>query len=147
MAGAASIEAASAVRAGLDVVMAPEPWFYFDWAYADDPREPPAIRAAMSVERVYGLEPLPTGLEARTATGFSARSASCGPSTSATLATPSTCTSRGRAPSPKWSGRQDREWGEFQPRLSEHLTRLDALGVNYRPLEGPKPGQAATWPA
>ena len=41
----------------------------------------------------------------------------------------------------------DREWAEFLPRLSEHLTRLDALGVNYRPLEGPKPGQAATWPA
>jgi hypothetical protein len=25
------------------------------------------------------------------------------------------------------------------------LPRLGALGVNYRPLDGPNPGQARTW--
>ena len=43
-----------------------------------------------------------------------------------------------------WSPRA-RDWDEFEPRLREHTARLDALGVNYRPLEGPTPGQARTW--
>ena len=55
--------AVEAARAGLEVVMAPEPWCYFDWAYSDDPREPLAIRSAISVEQVYSLEPVPDDLE------------------------------------------------------------------------------------
>jgi hexosaminidase len=39
----------------------------------------------------------------------------------------------------------ERRWAEFEPRLARHLERLDALGVNYRPLDGPTPGQARTW--
>ena len=38
-----------------------------------------------------------------------------------------------------WSPRE-RRWEEFEPRLVAHMARLDAMGVNYRPLAGPTPG-------
>jgi hexosaminidase len=34
-----------------------------------------------------------------------------------------------------------RSYGDFTRRLERHLGRLDALGVNYRPLSGPHPWQ------
>jgi hexosaminidase len=40
---------------------------------------------------------------------------------------------------------QPKSYEEFEPRLARHLKRLTALGVNYRPLEGPTPGQARVW--
>jgi len=49
-----------------------------------------------------------------------------------------------------WSGAataRGAEFGEFAGRLRPHLARLDALGVNYRPLDGPTPGQARIWQA
>ena len=39
-----------------------------------------------------------------------------------------------------WSAR-GRDYAEFLPRLTKHLQRLDALGVEYRPLDGPHPWQ------
>jgi hexosaminidase len=48
-----------------------------------------------------------------------------------------------------WRGPASRDasasFGEFEDRLRRHLHRLDAIGVNYRPLEGPSPGQARVW--
>jgi hexosaminidase len=43
-----------------------------------------------------------------------------------------------------WSSRE-RDFADFEGRLRDHLLRLDALAVNYRPLEGPTPGQRSTW--
>ena len=43
-----------------------------------------------------------------------------------------------------WSS-GERDFAEFEPRLREHLRRLDALQVNYRPLDGPTRGQRASW--
>src|SRR5262249_50771939 len=39
-----------------------------------------------------------------------------------------------------WSA-AERDYPEFHSRLVQHLARLDALGVEYRPLDGPKPWQ------
>jgi hexosaminidase len=45
-----------------------------------------------------------------------------------------------------WSSSETkRSYAEFEHRLAEQLHRLDALGVNYRPVDGPTPGQARTW--
>ena len=138
--------AVEAARAGLEVVMAPEPWCYFDWAYSDDPREPLAIRSAISVEQVYGLEPVPDDLE-KDLEHF-VIGAQCQlwseyvvtPQHAEYMYFPRVCALAEVA----WSGR-DRHWGDFERRLMAHLLRLDALGVNYRPLDGPNPGQARTW--
>jgi hexosaminidase len=140
--------AVEAARAGLEVVMAPEPWCYFDWAYSDDPREPLAIRSAISVEQVYGLEPVPDDLE-KDLEHF-VIGAQCQlwseyvvtPQHAEYMYFPRVCALAEVA----WSGR-DRHWGDFERRLMAHLPRLDALGVNYRPLDGPNPGQARTWAA
>jgi hexosaminidase len=144
-AGRTSVQAA---QAGHDVVMAPEPYTYLDWAYADDPREPLAIRSAISVEKVYSLEPVPAGLPDELA--HHVVGAQCQlwteyvttPSHAEYMYFPRACA----LAEVTWST-GPRSWPEFEQRLSEHLERLGALGVNYRPLEGPTPGQARTWVA
>ncbi|HXR22041.1 MAG TPA: beta-N-acetylhexosaminidase [Acidimicrobiales bacterium] len=138
--------AVEGARAGLKVVMAPEPWCYFDWAYSDDPREPLAIRSAISVEQVYSLEPVPDDLEKNLA--HRVIGAQCQlwseyvatPQHAEYMYFPRACALAEVA----WSGR-DRSWEDFERRLCAHLPRLGALGVNYRPLDGPNPGQARTW--
>jgi hexosaminidase len=39
-----------------------------------------------------------------------------------------------------WTG-EPTAWPDARPRLEEHLRRLDAAGVAYRPLDGPTPWQ------
>lgn len=139
----AAIEAAEADH---DVVMAAEQWTYFDWAYTDRPEEPLAIRPAIDVPDVYGFEPIPEGLPA----GLEQRviGTQCQlwteyvptPEHAEYMYFPRVCAFSEVA----WSS-GERRWDEFEPRLQTHLARLDALGVNYRPLAGPTPGQARTW--
>jgi hypothetical protein len=38
-----------------------------------------------------------------------------------------------------------RPFEEYQSRVHQHLRRLDAIGANYRPVEGPTPGQSRVW--
>jgi hexosaminidase len=142
-----AVDAASrAVKAGHDVVMAPEPWTYYDWSYSDDPREPLSIRPSISVEKAYGFEPVPAGLPE----GLEPHiiGAQCQLWTEYVSSSehaeymyfPRACA----LAEVVWS-RRERDWNDFELRLEQHLARLDALGVNYRPLEGPTPGQARTW--
>jgi hexosaminidase len=39
-------------------------------------------------------------------------------------------------------GPAGRDFADFSARLPGHLARLDAMGVNYRPLSGPRPWDA-----
>jgi hexosaminidase len=138
--------AVAAADAGHDVVMSPETWTYFDWAYTDGPAEPIAIRGSIGVPDVYGFEPVPDGL----APGLEPHilGTQCqlwteyvpNPGHAEYLYFPRICAFAEVAWSPK-----ERRWEEFEPRLQAHLARLNALGVNYRPLDGPTPGQARTW--
>jgi hexosaminidase len=138
--------AVDAARQGLEVVMAPEPYCYLDWASSDDPREPLAIRAANSVEHVYSLEPVPEDLEEDLEHGVIG--AQCqlwteyvaSPLHAEYMYFPRACALAEVA----WSSRE-RDWPDFERRLADHLARLDALGVNYRPIAGPNPGQARSW--
>jgi len=142
-----------AARAGHDVIMVPQQWLYFDWAYADDPREPLAIRAATSVERVWSFDPVPEsipdvqrhhvlGSQCMLWTEYvpNAEHAEY-------LYFPRVCAFSEMV----WSGPAARDphgprsFEEFESRLRQHLRRLDAIGVNYRPLEGPTPGQSRVW--
>lgn len=137
---------AQAAEAGHDVVMAPMVFLYFDWASADGPAEPLAIAAAITTERVYSYEPVPR----RLAEPHHARilGAQCQlwteyirtPTHAEYMSFPRACAFAEVVWSPA-----DRDWDGFSRRLDEHLPRLDALGVNYRPPAGPTPGQAATW--
>ena len=138
--------AMAAAEGGHDVVMSPETWTYFDWAYTDRPEEPLAIRGAIGVQDVYRFDPVPEGL----APGLEGHvlGTQCQLWTEYVptaehaeyLYFPRACAFSEVA----WSPRE-RRWDEFEPRLVAHMARLDALGVNYRPLAGPTPGQARTW--
>ena len=38
-----------------------------------------------------------------------------------------------------WTPRKDQQWDDFLPRLQAHLKRLDAMGIQYRPLHTKRP--------
>ena len=38
-----------------------------------------------------------------------------------------------------WTPRKDQNWDDFLPRLQAHLKRLDAMGIQYRPLQTKRP--------
>lgn len=148
----------AAARAGHDVIMAPQQWLYFDWAYSDDVREPVAICPAISVERVWSYDPVPGSIPAEKA--HHVLGAQCQlwteyvatPEHAEYMYFPRVCAFaemvwRGpalRDGAPR-DGDGSRSFAEFEERLGRHLGRLDALGVNYRPLDGPTPGQSRIW--
>ncbi len=140
--------ATEAAEAGHDIVMSPEAWTYFDLSYADDPREPLAIRPSISVADVYGFEPVPAGLPP--GLEYRVLGTQCQlwteyvptPDHAEYMYFPRVCAFAEVA----WSPRE-RQWEEFESRLVPHLARLHALGVNYRPLDGPTPGQSRIWSA
>lgn len=137
----------AAASAGHDVVMTPEQWLYFDWAYSDDPAEPVAIRPATTVERVYSYDPVSKAIPPEQR--HHVLGAQCQLWTE-------------YVPTPEhaeymyfprlsafseavWSPASEKSYAGFEKRLERHLGRLDAIGVNYRPLGGPHPGQARIW--
>ncbi|HEY1639652.1 MAG TPA: beta-N-acetylhexosaminidase [Streptosporangiaceae bacterium] len=135
-----------AAAAGYRVVMAPQYWTYFDWAQAAGDAEPVAMHATTSLRRVHAFEPAPPDLAAARDRVIGAQ---CQlwteyvptPQRAEYQYFPRLCAFAEVAWSPG-SG----DYGDFEQRLTGHLRRLDALGVNYRPLAGPAPGQARCWP-
>lgn len=133
----------TAARAGHDVVMTPEHSCYFNYYESDDPREPLAHRSGcIPLQRAYAYEPLPTELSGEVGvhvlgtqfaiwTEYAPR-----PETVEYLAFPRACAHAEVA----WS-KSHEDWGDFRRRVSLHLRRLEAMGVNFRPLDGPHPWQ------
>ena len=129
-----------AARRGLEVVMAPMQYLYFDWLSSDDPSEPVAVAPRPSVttwERVFGFGEVLEALEP--AVRERVLGVQCQVWTEYInsverldyMAFPRTCAFAEVA----WGA--DGDLGEFTARLRTHLTRLDAAGVAYRPLGGP----------
>ncbi|GAA0405650.1 beta-N-acetylhexosaminidase [Acrocarpospora corrugata] len=129
-----------AAAAGHDVVMTPVFPLYFDYAEAATTTEPLAIGDAITVADVAAFAPVPAGWtpdeQARVA-GAQFQLWSERIPDARTLdyrAWPRGCA----AAEISWTGRPA---VDFAPRLAAHLARLDVLGVEYRPLEGPHPWQ------
>jgi hexosaminidase len=135
--------AVEAARRGHDTLTSPYDWVYFDYRQSDAEGEPGAPWAApTSLERAYGFEPVPQDMPEELAGHVIGSEATlwseyipdarvhdyqAWPRLAAFCET-------------VWSAR-DRDFEEFLPRLRKHLERLDALGVEYRPLDGPHPWQ------
>jgi hexosaminidase len=135
--------AVEAARRGHDTLTSPYNWVYFDYRQSDDEGEPGAPWAApTSLERAYSFEPIPEDLPEEHAGHV--------------IGSEATLWSE-YMPSPRivdyqafprlsafsetvWST-EERDFAEFRSRLVKHLERLDALGVEYRPLDGPLPWQ------
>jgi len=132
----AGIEAA---KAGHDVVMAPESHTYFDY-YQAKGAEPQAIGGFTPLEKVYAYEPMPAGLApAQQAHVLGAQGQLWteyieSPAKAEYMAWPRLAA----LAEVVWSPKTARDFPGFQTRLKTHLKRLDALSVQYRPLEGAK---------
>jgi hexosaminidase len=130
-------------RAGHDVVMCPEQEVYLDHRQSDRDDEPIPVGYARSVEDVHRFDPV-AGLPA------DVRDRVIG--TQAQVWTEHLDSPRrvDYAAFPRLAAFAEVAWSDpasidhdgFLDRLrSAHLPRLDALGVEYRPLDGPHPWQ------
>ncbi|MBO0745910.1 MAG: family 20 glycosylhydrolase, partial [Candidatus Dormibacteraeota bacterium] len=138
-----------AAQLGQEVVMAPQEATYFDFASSEEPGEPGALRMGLTgLERVYAFDPtaaMPEALRgAVLGTQFQVWTERIpAPREAEYMSFPRACALAEVAWSPGGGA-----WDDFQHRLAgAHLPRLDALGVNYRPLDGPRPWQRLTAPA
>ncbi|RVX45416.1 hexosaminidase [Nonomuraea polychroma] len=129
-----------AAAAGHDVVATPVFPLYFDYAEAASADEPMAIGDAITVEDVAAFQPAPetwTDEERARVVGAQAQLWTERVPDARTLdyrMWPRACALAEVA----WSGTGQEG---FAGRLEEHLGRLDAIGVEYRPLAGPHPWQ------
>jgi hexosaminidase len=129
-----------AAERGLDVIVAPMQYLYFDWLSSDSPDEPVALANVPNVttwEWVYGASIVPEGLVESLRHHVRGAQAQLWTEYIATrdhldyMAFPRLCAF------------SEVVWGsattldEFRPRLLGHLARLDAMGVRYRPVDGP----------
>ena len=132
----------AAAEAGLPVVMAPMSHLYLDFYPSELDTEQYSIGGHTPIEKVYGYDPLDgipeaqhplvLGTQVQLWTEYM-------PTTRRVdyMLFPRACAHAEVA----WSSPEGRSWQEFEPRLVAHLERLDALGVDYRPLAGPHPWQ------
>lgn len=133
-----------AAQRGFEVVACPDVAAYLDFRQSEDMNEPTPMGTVLTVEDVYSFEPVPEGLsdeEKKRVIGAqaniwtehmeSARRVDY-------MAYPRLCAFAEVA----WGKSSECTTEGFKSRLEEHVLRLDALGVNYRPLTGPRPWDA-----
>ncbi|GAA4851117.1 beta-N-acetylhexosaminidase [Kitasatospora terrestris] len=137
----------AAAKAGHDVVMCPEQHVYLDHRQAGGEDEPIPVGYVRTLEDVYRFEPVPPELDADAAAHVIG--------TQANIWTEFMDDARDvdyRAfprlaafAEVAWSDlpREPaaRDWAGFEQRMAAHYGRLDALGVEYRRPEGPRPWQ------
>ncbi|WP_454050601.1 beta-N-acetylhexosaminidase [Cellulomonas sp. Marseille-Q8402] len=137
-----------ALRDGHDVVVCPEHEVYLDHRAAAGLDEPAPVGTVHTVEDVYRFEPLTE--QVAEAAGEPGAGTVLG--AQAHIWTEQLDSGRrvDYAAYPRltafaevvWSPLERRDWSDFDRRLrGAHLARLDAAGVEYRPLDGPHPWQ------
>jgi hexosaminidase len=128
-----------ASRAGYDVVACPDISVYLDYRQSDDPGEPTPVGTLLTLDDVYAFDPVPPGAVAERILGAQANVWTEHMENARRvdyMVYPRLCAFAEAV----WSSHKDLQ--DFRRRLTPHLERLDALGVNYRPLSGPRPWDA-----
>ncbi|KAM5353715.1 hypothetical protein ACJ41O_000365 [Fusarium nematophilum] len=134
-----------AAQRGFQVVACPDVKAYLDFRQSEDENEPTPYGTVLTVQDVYAFEPVPEGLredERKKVIGAQAN-----------IWTENMESARrvDYMAYPRLCAFAEVAWGKpahessvenFNTRLEKHLLRLDALGVNYRPLSGPRPWDA-----
>lgn len=127
-----------AAQRGFDVVMAPMDFLYLDWLSSDAPDEPVAVAPVPFVttwEKVYGFQVIPDALDSRAVHHVR------GAQVQLWTEYIDSVSRLDYMAFPRLSAFSEVAWGtsgdlhEFRARLEDHLARLDALGVAYRPLD------------
>jgi hexosaminidase len=132
-----------AARAKHDVVMAPTSHVYLDYYQSkDQAAEPLAIGGFVPLETVYSFEPVPDELEPQFVKHILGGQANVwteympNPKKVEYMAFPR-LTALAEV---VWTPKVKKDYANYLERLREHLTRLEALDVNFRPLD-PLPGR------
>ncbi|SPF03184.1 beta-N-acetylhexosaminidase [Streptomyces sp. MA5143a] len=136
----------TAARAGHDVVMCPEQHVYLDHRQHDGPDEPVPIGYVRTLEDVFRFEPVPPELTPEEALHVLGTQANVW---TEVMEDPARVDYQvfprlaafaevawSRLPAPA-----ERDFADFERRMTAHYRRLDALGVGYRPPGGPRPWQ------
>lgn len=136
----------AAAEAGHDVVMCPEQHVYLDHRQHGGADEPMPIGYVRTLEDVYRFEPVPQALSPEAAARILGTQAN---------AWTEVMQDRSRVDyqvfprlaalaEVAWSALPapaERDFADFERRMTAHYKRLDALGVDYRPPGGPLPWQ------
>ncbi|MDQ6659142.1 MAG: beta-N-acetylhexosaminidase [Actinomycetota bacterium] len=143
MAWRSAAEGVAAARAGHKVVMAPAQATYLDWAESAEAGEPPTQPGGVTtLADTYAFDPIPADLEPTLHDNILGAQFQlwteymADPRAVEYLAFPRACAVAEAAWSPA-----AKDFADFRERLADHLTRLDVLDVNYRPLSGPSAAQ------
>ncbi|MFG2717222.1 beta-N-acetylhexosaminidase [Streptomyces sp. NPDC048416] len=136
----------AAAEAGHDVVMCPEQYVYLDHRQAAGADEPMPIGFVRTLEDVYRFEPVPPQLGPEAAAHILGTQANVWTEVMENQSRVDYQTFPRLAAFAEvaWSALPapaDRDFADFERRMTAHYKRLDALGVDYRPPTGPLPGQ------
>lgn len=136
----------AAAEAGHDVVMCPEQQVYLDHRQAVGDDEPMPIGYVRTLEDVYRFEPVPPGLAPEAAAHVLGAQANVWTEVMQDGARVDYQVFPRLAAFAEvaWSALPapaERDFAEFEYRMTAHYARLDALGVRYRPPGGPLPWQ------
>ena len=132
--------AVESARSGHDAVMTPQGYCYFDHYQATN-REPRAWGGFLPLEKVYSLEPVPSGLTADESKHILGAQGNLWTEYIPNyahlqyMAYPRACA----LAEVTWTEQSLKNWPDFQRRLQTHAKRLEAQGVNYRPERKDKP--------
>jgi hexosaminidase len=129
-----------ALEAGHEVLVSPQTHVYFDHYESDDPSEPLRIHGLTPIEKVAAWDPAPAGVDESRILGAQCQLWSeylPNPRDVEYAAFPRLAVFAEVA----WTNLDVREADPVMDRLTAHLERLHAMGIGYRPLEGPKPWQ------
>jgi hexosaminidase len=134
--------AVTAARRGHDVVSCPDDQVYLDYRQSERPDEPIPVAIPLTLRDVYAFEPVPESLTPDEATRILGGQGNIwtehmdSPRTVDYFAFPRLCA----LAEVLWSG-PGGDFDDFAGRLDTHLARLDAIGVEYRRADGPRPWQ------
>ncbi len=126
-------------RAGHQVVSCPDMSCYLDYRQSADPGEPTPVGTLLTLEDVYAFDPVPPGADPGLIIGAQANVWTEHMESLRRveyMAYPRLCAFAEVA----WGTAGD--FADFHDRLVPHLARLTAMGVNFRPLSGPRPGDS-----
>jgi hexosaminidase len=128
---------------GHDVVLCPDLWTYFDYRQSDAADEPIPVGTVLSLEVVATFDPLPAGVSSA-----ALRERVIGVQANVWTEHLDSRERLDYAVFPRlgafaevaWNG-GPLEWDGFASRLPAYLAWLGEQGVDFRPLEGPRPDQ------
>jgi hexosaminidase len=126
-----------AARQGHDVIMTPTSHMYFDYYQAPKEGEPLAIGGLLPLQKVYMFEPTPEVLTVEESEYVLGVQANLWTEYIKTgdyaeyMAYPRACALAEVA----WTPKDKRDYADFYQRMKYHVKRLEAMDVNFRPLD------------